>query len=153
MKDFKSSVTGNRIIINCASWREAIRLKTVILQEFKRYNVGIKLSGADAIDVLDREVDTTGILDFIKNTIISIETSPEFYEALFDCLKYCTYKTTFKINEELFDNDSIPEAREDYYEIMYACIEENLRPFMKSLVSVWKNQLSTNKLFQTLNVL
>lgn len=153
MKDFKSSVTGNRIIINSASWREAIRLKTVILQEFKKYNVGIKLTSGDSIDVLDREVDTAGIIDFIKNTIISIETSSEFYEALFDCLKHCTYKTTFKINEELFDNDTIPEAREDYYEIVYSCIEENLRPFMKSLVSVWKNQLTTNKLFQTLNVL
>lgn len=153
MKDFKSEITGNRIIINVASWREATRLKNVILQEFKKFNFGIKLNSNNAIDVFDQEVDTAGILDFIKNTLISVEISEEFNEALFECLKHCTYKTAFKINEELFDNDTIPEAREDYYTIMYACIEENLRPFLKSLVSVWKNQVMKNNLFQKLNVL
>ena len=152
MKEFKATNTGNKVIINCAKVKEVQRLKQVILNEVKKNPIGIKLIGQGP-SVLEKELDFTGILDFIKDTLISIDTSEEFNEAIFNCLQYCTYKTVYKIDEALFDNDEIPEAREDYYEIILACVEENLRPFLKSLISMWKTHSNITEYVQKLSIM
>ena len=152
MKEFKATNTGNKVIINCAKTKEVQRLKQVILNEIKKNPIGIKLVG-QGVSVLEKELDFTGVLDFIKDTLISIDTSDEFNEAIFNCLQYCTYKTVYKINEELFDNEEIPEAREDYYEIIVACVEENLRPFLKSLISTWRTHSNITEYVQKLSIM
>lgn len=152
MKDFKATNTGNRIVINCATMKDVQALKNVILKELKNNPIGLQLE-KNSQDLLQREIDFTGIIDFAKNTLIGIDTSPEFHDALYNCLKYCTYKTTYKIDESLFDNDQVPEAREDYYEIMFTCVWENLRPFSKSLLSVLKTHLKLENFNQLLSAM
>lgn len=147
MKEFKCENTGNTVVINCASMRDVQRLKQVIFNEVKKSPIGVKLVNGDK-SLLEKEIDFTGVIDFIKNTLIGIDTSDEFMEAIYNCLQYCTYKKVYKIDEALFDNEAIPEARQDYYEIIFACIEENLRPFIQSLISTWKTHIKTNKLLQ-----
>lgn len=134
MKDFETQNTKSRVVINPAPYKVVTNLKKVLLQEIKNNVIGLKISG-DSNNVLEKTIDFTGCIDFIKNVIIGADTSDEVNNAIFDCLKYCTYNTTEKINEELFDKNQ--EAREDYYEIIISCIEENLKPFMKSLASEW----------------
>jgi hypothetical protein len=155
MKEIKATNTGNKIIINPAPTREVLRLKQVIFQELIKQPLGLKIKeGQQNIqDVLQKEVDATGIMEFIKNVVLSIDTSDDFLEAVFDCLKYCTYKSTYKIDMDLFDDKSVPEAREDYYEIIISCIEENLRPFGKSLISMWKTLISTGRIAQLLSIM
>ena len=155
MKQFKCINTNNQVIINCAPVRDALRLKESIIKELIKQPLGLKLkeNQGDIKDILNKEVDFVGVLDFIKNTLLSIDTSQDFLDVVFECLKYCTYKSTYKIDLELFDNKSVPEAREDYYEILVACIEENLRPFVKSLVSTWKTLLETGKIDQLLSLM
>lgn len=152
MKDFKATNTGNRIVINCATIKDVQALKNVILKELKNNPIGLQLE-KNSQDLLQREIDFTGIIDFAKNTLIGIDTSQEFHDALYNCLKYCTYKTTYKIDESLFDNEQVPEAREDYYEIMFACVWENLRPFSKSLLSVLKTHLKLENFNQLLSAM
>lgn len=152
MKEFNCKNTGNTVVINCAPMKDVQRLKQIILGELKKSPIGIKLVGGDK-SFLEKEVDFTGIIDFIKDTVIGIETSDAFNEAIFQCLQYCTYKKVYKINEDLFDNEAVPEAREDYYEIIFACLEENLRPFIKSLISTWKTLVAENKFAQLLNIM
>lgn len=135
MKDFKSELTGNRIVINPASFSEAIRLKNVLFGELKSHSLGLKLAG-NTNELLQKEIDFTSVLDFLKDVLIGADISEDVNNALWDCLKHCTYQTTYRIDESLFDK--VPAAREDYYEIIISCIEENLRPFIKSLVSKWK---------------
>lgn len=151
MKEFSAANTGNRIVINCAPTRDVLRLKQVILQEIIKQPLGLKLQEGKQ-ELLDRDLDLTGIIEFIKNTLLSLDGSDEFNEAIFNCLKYCTYKTTYKIDMDLFDNSAVPEAREDYYEILLACVEENMRPFVKSLVSAWKTHIQTGKIVQLLSI-
>lgn len=155
MKEFKAANTGNKIIINCAPVKDVLRLKEVILKEMIKHPLGLKIKDkqGDFKELLEKEVDIVGVIDFIKNTVLSIDTSQDFSEAIFECLKYCTYKSTYKIDMDLFDNKSVPEAREDYYEIIAACIEENLRPFAKSLISMWKTLTSTGEMSQLLNLM
>lgn len=134
MKDFKSELTGNRIVINPASFGEVLKLKNVLFGELKSHSLGLKLTG-NTNELLNKEIDFTAVLDFLKDVLIGADISEEVDAALWACLKNCTYQTTYRIDKDLFDK--VPEAREDYYEIIISCIEENLRPFIKSLVSKW----------------
>ena len=82
-------------------------------------------------------------LDSILQLLVDIDTSDEFEKAVMECLKCCIYDKggkNLKITAQLFDD--IPEAREDYYEIVTKCCEENLRPFFKSLASEFKTRLA-----------
>ncbi|MBQ2175355.1 MAG: hypothetical protein II453_09910 [Alphaproteobacteria bacterium] len=154
MKEIKAANTGNKIIINCAPVREVLRLKEVITREIIRQPLGIKFKDSQqGIEILQKEIDATGLAEFVKNVVLSIDTSQDFLDAVFDCLKYCTYKSTYRIDMDLFDDKSVPEAREDYYEILWACVEENLRPFGKSLISMWKTLMSTGKINQLLDIM
>ena len=77
-----------------------------------------------------KDIDFSAMLDFLKDVVIGADISEDVEAALWACLKHCTYQTAHRIDEELFDK--VPAAREDYYEIIISCIEENLRPFIKS---------------------
>lgn len=134
MRDFTTQNTGARVVINPAPYKTVVKLKKVLLQEIKNNSIGLKITGNDN-SLLEKTIDFTGCIDFIKDALIGAEISDDVNNAIFECLAFCTYQTTSKINEELFDR--IPESREDYYEIIVACIEENLKPFMKSLASEW----------------
>ena len=152
MKEFKCTNTGNSVVINCSPMKSVQKLKQVIFNEIKKSPIGIKLTGGEN-SLFEKEIDFTGVIDFIKDTLIGIDTSEAFNEAIFECLQYCTYKKVYKIDEALFENEAVPEAREDYYEIIFACIEENLRPFIKSLISTWKTHIKTGSLLQQFGIM
>lgn len=152
MKEFTCTNTGNKLIINCAPMKSVQKLKNVILVELKKSPIGIKLTGKENI-FLEKEIDFTGVIDFIKDSLIGIESSEDFLDAIYECLQYCTYKKIYKIDEALFDNEAVPEAREDYYEILIKCIEENLAPFIKSLISTWKTLIKEGKINQLLSIM
>lgn len=134
-KEIKLQNSGKVLIINTATTAEVKYLKNALLEELKQYPLGLKLLG-NTQSIFDKQVDFTSVFDFIKNVLISIDISETAENAIFDCLKHCVYDKTHKVTQDLFDE--VEEAREDYYEIIFACIEENLKPFIKSLVSMWR---------------
>lgn len=135
MLEFKTVNTGAKVIINIAPYKKFLALKTAILHEIKESPLGVKLIKEQSDkNVLDSKLDFTGFMDFLKNSIIGLDISEKVNEALFDCLTNCTYNMQ-KITLDLFDTN--PEIREDEYEIKLKCIEENFRPFVKSLASQW----------------
>lgn len=146
MKDFTTQNTNSRVVINCAPTDEVKRLKQTIVKEIQKSPLSLNLKGG--MNALDQEIDLSGSLEFIKNVLLGIDCSDEFDEAIYACLRHCTYRTTEQITKDLFDR--CPEAREDYYEIIFACIEENLRPFLKSLVSTLKMRFQNSTLLQKL---
>ena len=127
--------SGIDVNIVTAPTRSVSRLKREVMKHLK--NQGI-------IDSLEKGKLSAIKFSDIGNLFIDIDTSEEFEKAVFECLKVCIYDTQNKrirISEQLFDD--IPEAREDYYEIITACCEENLRPFFKSLFSALSTRLKT----------
>lgn len=127
---------GNVVIeIRPASFRDACNLKKAVAKG---------LMGNDLL----KDVNTSNLLDIkldsILQILINIDTSDDFERAVMECLKSCIYDKggkNLKINTQLFDD--IESAREDYYEILSKCVEVNLRPFFKSLVSEFNNRLKT----------
>lgn len=128
---------GNVVIeIKPASFKEAVNLKKAVAKGL----TGKNILNADASNLMDIKLDS------ILQLLVDIDTSDEFESAVMECLKCCIYDKggkNLKINALLFDD--IPEAREDYYEIITKCCEENLRPFLKSLVSEFNNRLGTTQ--------
>lgn len=127
------SQNGNVAIdIKPASFKEACNLKKAVAKGLMGKDLG--LGNANLMDIK---------LDSILQLLVDIDTSDDFEKAILECLKCCVYDKggkNLKITAQLFDD--IPEVREDYYEIITKCCEENLRPFFKSLASEFKTRLA-----------
>ena len=89
MKDFFAKNSGKRVVINPAPYKTVLNLKRVLLNEIKNNSIGLKISG-DSKNVLEKTIDFTGCIDFIKNILIGAETNIEIENALNECLSYCT---------------------------------------------------------------
>lgn len=140
VKEFKGQ-SGKRIVINIANFKESAQLKACIAKELLVQN--IDLGNADSLAGLKDELNNSvpKLLNTAKNLLLSCEVSEEFNKALFNCLQHCTYDN-LQVREQLFDD--VPEAREDYYMIVFECIKENILPFFKGLLSKLKTLNPTN---------
>lgn len=136
--EFTTTNGGVEVTITPASFKAATQLKKVIMKG---------LADSDTTKSLPfdnlQEMSGTNLLDTVAKLLINIETAPEFEKAVMECLSVCIYDGKHKISMQLFDD--IPEAREDYYEIVAKCCEVNLRPFFKSLITEFKTRLDSLK--------
>ena len=129
------------IVINPASFQTAINLKKAAAK--------CLLDAGITKDMNFQGLDISLLIDKGLELLCIAETSDDFERALFECLQACYIDENGiknKITRELFDEK--PELREDYYEIVSKCVEVNLRPFFKSLVTEFKarfSQMSENR--------
>ena len=113
--EYKSEATGARIVINPCSLIEAFRLKS-------------KMEKA----LLERGMSIDRLFEQDLYTVIMVlDSSEEVFECIFDCLKRSQYNDV-AIKPDVFDD---VKAREDLYEIFYNCLEVNIHPFFKKLLS------------------
>lgn len=133
--DIITKNSGKTVEIKPASFQDAINLKKAAAKCL--YDAGI-------VKNLDfQNIELESLIDKIAELLFCAETSTEVEKALFDCLKSCYIEENGiknKITREIFDEK--PELREDYYQIISRCAEENLRPFFKSLVSEFKTRFN-----------
>ena len=134
MIEFTTKNGHKEVKINEASWRDASLLKKEALKCLGNTSV---LNNVKNLT----QLNATVLFGEISKLIIGLDTSIEFENAIMKCLSGCIYDGTHKIDENLFND--IPEAREDYYEIVSKCCEVNLRPFFKSLVSEFKTRFAS----------
>lgn len=99
--------SGAAVVINAAGWKEAKQLKKAI----------------------EREIAVTGSISL--PTVLLVDSSDAVDAALAPCLARCLYDGQ-KIIDQTFDN---PKNRADYYDIVIACVKENLGPLADSLLS------------------
>lgn len=128
------------VLISPASFKDASNLRKAVMKSIVESNFA---SGLDKGAFENVELST--LLDTGLKLILNTDISNLFEQSVFECLKICTYDGK-KITQQIFDD--LPEAREDYYEIISKCCEENLRPFFKSLVTEFQtrtNQLGTSQ--------
>lgn len=117
-----------KVTINRASWADMNLLKQEALKCIDINNVTLPNSDAEFINMC-------------ASLLIKAETSQTFNEALFRCLKNCFWNESISITEQLLEDK--PEIIDDYYEIASNCIEVNLRPFFKSLVTEFSRRFQT----------
>ena len=120
--DFKTQ-NGVDVKINPADFLSSLKLKNAVLKS-------VKDSGVD-ISKIDLDKINASSLQPILEVILTADTDKDVQDSIFKCLARCLYNGE-KIIPETFEPI---EAREDYYEIVIACLKENLSPFFKSPIS------------------
>lgn len=129
--------SGAKVVINPADFQNAIALKNAIAAELG--NSGIKLdSDLDLSSIAEMDIS---VLNPLINAVLNVDSSPAVNTAIFNCLEKCLYNGG-KITGKTFDS---VEARADYYEIIIACLKENLAPFFKGLISKFSQLKQTEE--------
>jgi hypothetical protein len=127
MEEFKAP-SGKQVVINPAPFKDALALKQAIASEFARSDFKMDLDfGGKVGSLKDMEFDIAQIAKLAA----LVDSSEVVYKALFTCLSRCSHDKE-KITEATFEPE---DHRQDYYEIVLACIRVNLGPFFKGLLS------------------
>lgn len=71
-------------------------------------------------------------INFIKNILLGMVSSPQVEATLWPCFTGCLYKGDTKVTPDLFEDMS---AREDFLEICFEVAKINVLPFTKNLSS------------------
>lgn len=124
--EFTAKNSGKKIKIIPASFKNAVNLKK---EAFKCLN---QTNALDKIKDL-KNIELSTLFSEIANLLVVADTSNGFEKAVMECLSVCICDDTHAITEQYFND--CPALWEDYYEIVSNCVEVNLRPFFKSLVS------------------
>lgn len=123
--------SGAKVSIFPADFESAMALKNAVANELSKSNINIE--NFDIANLMQQDIS---VLEPLFKMALAVDSSPSVNEALFACLSKCLYEGQ-KITKQTFDD---VKAREDYYEIVFGCLKENLTPFFKGLVSKF-NQL------------
>lgn len=118
-----TTANGVTVKINVADFITSMMLKKAVVEAVKDSDVDIA-----SVDLENLKV---GAIDSILQIILTADCSDKVNDAIFKCLARCTYNGE-KITKDIFEN---VKARENYYEIVIACLKENLTPFFKPLFS------------------
>lgn len=116
-----TTARGTEVKINVADFITSMKLKKAVVE-------AVKESGIDVASI-DLDNLKMGAIESIIQIILTADCSDKVEEAIFKCLVRCTYNGE-KITKDTFEP---VEAREDYYEIVIACLKENLAPFFGPL--------------------
>ena len=109
--------------INMADFTSSMKLKKAIVEAVKES--GLDISSVDITNL------KSGAINSIIQAILTADSSDKVEDAIFKCLARCTYNGE-KITKDIFEP---LEARENYYEIIIACLKVNLSPFFVPLFS------------------
>ena len=116
-----TTANGVTVKINVADFITSMQLKKAVVEAVKDSDVDIA--------TIDLENLKVGAIDSILQIILTADCSNKVEEAIFKCLARCTYNGE-KIIKDTFEPVA---ARENYYEIVIACLKENLTPFFAPL--------------------
>lgn len=111
------------------------KLFKTVLKELKEVNLKLGLrEGQNLSNLFELEL-TDDALNTVKDGILTLLSSQEIEDALWECMLRVTYNDK-KITRNLFDDEAICE---DYLEIAKEVMVANLAPFRKSLESLFPN--------------
>lgn len=112
--------SGAKVMIGVAPFADAIALKNAIAKEVAKAGISLDMDS-------QKDIDWSSII----SAGLSVDASQEVNAIIFKCLGRCTYQGD-RITPETFEP---VEHRQDYYDIVIACVKENLTPFFKGLLS------------------
>lgn len=138
--EFTAKNSGKNIKIVPASFKVAMDLKKEAFKCLNKTNALEKIK--DIIKDI-KNIELSALFSTLANLLVEADTSDGFNKAVMECLSVCICDGTHAITEQYF-NDT-PILWEDYYEIVANCVEVNLRPFFKSLVSELQTRFNNHE--------
>lgn len=124
--------SGNSLSITLAPIRDSYKLFQVVVMEFKKNGIDLKLDRDSDIDFLKIfENNVSACLNGIANII----TSDAVLEVVMEMAQRCTYydgNTARKVNMDLFEEE---KYRGDFFEVIMKIALRNLKPFFQNPLS------------------
>lgn len=102
-----------------ASFKDATELKNAVYE--------LSVDGKINLDVL---FGIGGTMEELIKNLMALDANERTHKAIFKCLENSTLDGK-PIREELFLS---PELSDEYYAVMFECLERNLRPFLRALL-------------------
>lgn len=123
-----TATSGAKVKINVADFEDAQNLKFAIQKALKNENV--ELSSLN--DLMSSDAWP------IAKIIMAVDSSKDVNEAIWPCLARCS-RNGDKITKMTFEP---VDARKDYYEIVVACVKENILPLFEGVFALSKSLFS-----------
>ena len=124
--------SGNSLSITLAPIRDSYKLFQVVVMEFKKNGIDLKLDRDSDIDFLKIfENNVSACLNGIANII----TSDAVLEVIMEMAQRCTYyegNNIRKVNMDLFEEE---KYRGDFFEVIMKIALRNLKPFFQNPLS------------------
>jgi hypothetical protein len=127
------TASGAKVRVTAAPFGDAMALKNALVRELA--NSGISLSSKVLADLQAFGAQADVDVGTLMAHFMRLDSSPLVNDAIAKCLERCTYNS-MKITADTFED---VDARGDYYEIVFACVKENITPFLKGLASKLSN--------------
>ena len=102
-----------------ASFKDATELKNAVYE--------LSIAGKLDMDVL---FGLGGTAESLIKNLMALDADERTHKALFKCLENSLLDGK-PIREEIFLS---PELADEYYPVLYECLEKNMLPFLKSLL-------------------
>lgn len=126
----KTLESGAELDVTLSSFSVCNKLKNVVVQELE--SIKFDIGDGKIENLFESEFGPEAVNTF-KNLICRIISSEKIEEAIWPCMDRATYKGV-KITRETFENE---DARQDYLPVFKEVLWLNLRPFFKSLNSLF----------------
>lgn len=124
--------SGNSLSITLAPIRDSYKLFQVVVMEFKKNGIDLKLDRDSDIDFLKIfENNVSACLNGIANII----TSDAVLEVVMEMAQRCIYydgNNARKVNMDLFEEE---KYRSDFFEVIMKIALRNLKPFFQNPLS------------------
>lgn len=128
--------SGAELKLNIAPMADVLALKNAVTSEIGKAGIDIKANSSSFF-----QQDVSKLIPVLA----ALDSSESIQKALFKCAEKSTYDKK-KINIELFDD--VPEARGDYYEIIFNVLKVNLSTFFKNAASMFSEVMEKSNGFQ-----
>jgi hypothetical protein len=164
--------SGAKLYVSIAAYDDVMDLHDALATELRGKGLGsldvaavwktvqaAKASKERPEDESDGAAEAAG-LNVLADKVLAVGASKEFKAAVFKCAEKAVYRPDgelassipFRVGQlgyGVFDNPKCrDQAREDFYAIIQAIVEENLRPFGKALFSMFTAHVARSAAFQ-----
>ena len=120
------AASGAKVAINAAPFRDVLALKAAIGKSIAASSVTLEVDPAKR--ATEQDFDVAEILKLAA----LVDSDAAVQECLEKCLARCTYNNEKITLDGTFEPE---EARQDYYEVVTACLKVNLSPFFDALLT------------------
>lgn len=124
--------SGNSITISLSSITQSFKLFQLVVLEFKKNGLNLKLdreSELNFLDIFEKNIDSC------INGLANIITSENILNLLMEMGNKCIYESVGvkqKVSLDLFEKE---EYRVDFFEVLYKIAIRNLKPFFPKALS------------------
>jgi len=119
--------SGAVLEIQLAPFGDANKLNKAIAKELKTLSLDSEMNLSDPV--------------FLKDLVCTALSSDGIESCLWACFKRCTYNNE-KISQDTFEKE---ESRQDYFIVCREVLQEQIGPFVKSLLPMWKDGNPSSK--------